>query len=224
VAVVLAVGALAMVVYVRRAPRPQHLPLVTSIDGPSPAQARGILVYLHGRGGGLGRAERMVTRLREAGLPSDFTIVSLEGPFPSGLGHAWGDTAEEQAVSRSRVRARLKDLLGDLGPRRDRVVIAGFSQGAGLAIDTAIEELRIGAVASFSPCLSMLRGALPRRKDLRILLAHGAHDEQCPVEESRSLARVLEAAHKPAQYIEFDGGHVIPAQVVRALAVFAMVP
>jgi len=224
VAVALAVSALTLVVYLRRLPRAQHLPLATSIDGPAVAHAVGVLVYLHGRGGGLGRAERIVARLREAGLPPDFTIVSLEGPFSSGLGHAWGDTAEEQAMSRSRVRARLTDLLGNGGPPRERVVIAGFSQGAGVAIDTAIEEPRIGAVASFSPCLSMLRGALPRRDDLRILLAHGARDTQCPVEESRSLARVLAAARKPAQYIEFDGGHVIPSEVVRALAQFVMVP
>jgi predicted esterase len=224
VAVALALSALAVVVYVRRLPRPQYLPLATSIDGPTPAHAAGVLVYLHGRGMGLGRAERIVARLREAGLPRDFAIVSLEGPFSSGFGHGWGDTAEEQTISRSRVRARLKDLLGNGGPPHDRVVIAGFSQGAGVAIDTAIEEPRIGAVASFSPCLSILRSALPKRDDLRILLAHGAHDTTCPVEESRSLARVLEAGHKPAQYIEFDDGHVVPSVVVRALAAFAMQP
>ena len=62
---------------------------------------------------------------------------------------------------------------------------------------------------------------LPKRDDLRILLAHGNEDAHCPVEESRSLARVLEAAHKPAQTIEFDGGHVIPPEVVKKLAAFA---
>jgi dienelactone hydrolase len=51
----------------------------------------------------------------------------------------------------------LKDLLGDGGPAQDRVVIAGFSQGTGVAIDTAVEEPRVGGVASFSPCLSVLR-------------------------------------------------------------------
>jgi hypothetical protein len=52
------------------------------------------------------------------------------------------------------------------------VVLAGFSQGAGVAIDTAVEE-------------------------------------------SRSLARVLDEAHRPAQYVEFDGPHTIPMVVVR---------
>ena len=70
----------------------------------------------------------------------------------------------------------------------------------------------------------MLRGELPKRDDLRVLLAHGAEDPVCPVEESRSLARMLDEAHKPAQYVEFDGGHTIPGVVVRALAKFATAP
>jgi hypothetical protein len=39
---------------------------------------------------------------------------------------------------------------------------------------------------------------------------------RCPVEESRSLARVLEVANKPAHYVEFDGPYTIPAEVVRS--------
>jgi predicted esterase len=70
----------------------------------------------------------------------------------------------------------------------------------------------------------MLRGELPRRDDLHVLLAHGAADAVCPVEESCSLARMLDEAHKPARYIEFDGPHTIPMEVVRALATFATPP
>lgn len=221
--IVLVLIALA-VLYARRGPRPEHLPLATSIDGPAPAQAAGVIVFLHGRGGSLARAEAIAPQLRQAGLPADFAIVLVEAPFASGLGHHWGDTAQEQATSRVRLRSRLKELLGDSGPPRTRVVIAGFSQGAGVAIDMAVEEPRIGALASFSPCLSVLRGELPKHDDLRILLAHGTHDARCPVEESRSLAGVLEAAHKPAQYIEFNGEHTIPPEVVRALAAFATAP
>lgn len=148
----------------------------------------------------------------------------VEAPYATAFGHQWGRTPEEQATSRARLRARLAELLGDAGPPRARVILAGFSQGAGMAIDTAIEEPRVGAVASFSPCLSWLRGELPKKSDLRVLLAHGTSDATCPVEESRSLARVLEAAGKAAQYIEFDGGHTVPPQVVRALAAFATAP
>ncbi len=118
------------------------------------------------------------------------------------------------------MRSRIRELLGGSG-RRVRLIMAGFSQGAGVAIDLAAEDPSVDTLASFSPCYSHLRGELPKRDGLRILLAHGIHDEQCPVEESRSLAQVLQAAHKPVQYIEFDGGHSVPPQVVRALAALA---
>jgi predicted esterase len=223
-AIVLGVIALLWTYFARWGSRPQFLPLATSIDGPPPARAAGVLVFLHGLGGSLARAEMIVGELRQAGLPSDVAIVLVEGPFSTGFGHSWGNTPEEQATSRARLRLRLQELLGESGPPRARVVIAGFSQGAGVAIDTAVEEARIGALASFSPCLSWLRGELPKRDNLRVLLAHGTRDARCPVEESRSLARALDAAHKPAQYIEFDGEHTVPPEVVRALAAFATAP
>ena len=222
--VALAAVALAVALYWRNGPRPESLPLATSIDGPPPAHAAGVIVFLHGLGGSISRASGIAPSLRDAGLPPDYAIVLVEAPFSTGLGHSWGQTPEEQARSRARLRSRLDELFGDAGPPRTRVTIAGFSQGAGVALDMAVEDRRIGAVASLSPCLSMLRGDLPKRDDLRILLAHGNEDAHCPVEESRSLARVLEAAHKPAQTIEFDGGHVIPPEVVKRLAAFATAP
>ena len=100
-----------------------------------------------------------------------------------------------------------------------QIAIDGFSQGATLALDTAAEEPRIGAIASLSPCYSEKRGLLPSRS-LRFLLAHGSRDARCPVEESRSLAKVLASANKPVRYIEFDGVHEMPREVIEALATF----
>jgi phospholipase/carboxylesterase len=213
--------AVATVAYWRLAPRPAFLPLTTSIDGPAPAHATGVVVFLHGRGGTLARAKEMAARLRAAGLPPDYAIVLVEGPYGGWAGHHWGDTPEEQAATRARLRSLLDALFAEATPPRERVTIAGFSQGAGVAIDMAVAEARIGAVASFSPCLSMLRGELPKHDDVRVLLAHGTADTRCPVEESRSLARVLAAAKRPAEYIEFDGPHTVPPEVVRALVAFA---
>ena len=89
-----------------------------------------------------------------------------------------------------------------------------------MSLEAYLEDRRVGAVASFSPCSSVLRGELPRREGLRVLLAHGSADTVCPVEESRSLARVLERAHRPARYVEFAGPHEVPPEVVRALVAF----
>jgi predicted esterase len=221
---VIAAIAVAALVARRLVPRPAFLPLATRVDGPAPAGAAAVVVFLHGKGGSLKTAELMAKALRGAGLPGDVAIVLVEGPYHTWVGHQWGDTAAQQASSRQRLRQRLRELLGDRGPPPARVIIAGFSQGAGVAIDMAVEEPRIGAVASLSPCRSMLRDELPKRPDLRVLLAHGTADEVCPVEQSRSLARALDEAHRPAQYVEFDGPHMIPLEVVRALARFTTTP
>jgi phospholipase/carboxylesterase len=215
------VAAVTLTLYMRSCPRSTSLPLETAIDGPAPAAAAGVLVLLHGRGGSTSQSSKLVQRLRDAGLPADVSIVLIEGPFPTLFGRAWGDDENEQATSRARVRVRLAELLGAHGPIPTRVVLAGFSQGAGVAGDVAVEEPRVGALASFSPCGFWLRGQLPKRAHLRVLLAHGNRDAVCPVSESRSLAAMLKDAQVPVQYLEFDGEHTVPAEVIRALVVFA---
>lgn len=215
------VALFAFMAYLRLQPRAAALPLETTIEGPDPAHAAGLLVFLHGRGGSNAQSGKLAKRLRDAGLPLDLAIVLIEAPFPTPFGYAWGKDAAEQATSRARVRAKLQELLGAGGPIAPRVVIAGFSQGAGLAGDIAAEEPRIGALASLSACGFWLREALPRRSGLRVLLAHGARDKVCPVIESRSLAAVLKTANVPVRYLEFDGEHEIPPQVIQALVAFA---
>jgi len=216
--------ALAVLLARRLTPRPAFLPLAVQVDGPPPAEAAGVVVFLHGKPGDLATAELMARALRGEGLPGDVAIVLVEGPYHTWFAHQWGDTAAEQASARRRLRERLRELLGDRGPPPARVVIAGFSQGAGVALDTAVEEPHIGRVASFSPCRSRLETRLPERGDLRVLLAHGSSDPVCPVEVSRSLARLLAQAHRQVQYLEFEGPHTVPLAAVRALARFATSP
>jgi predicted esterase len=202
----------------RFVPRPERLGLATVIDGPAPQNAGGVVIFLHGLNRGFNEGRTVARELREAGLPADISIVLIRAPYGHGvLGFSWGDTPEARARSRARIRAELDRLRV---PSRGHVVIAGFSQGATLALDTAAEEPRIGAVASLSPCYSERRGDLAAR-DLRFLLAHGARDTTCPVEESRSLARVLERSGRRVHYVEFDGPHGIPPEVVTALVTFA---
>jgi predicted esterase len=220
---IVAIAATAVVTW-RIVPRPESLPLVTKVDGIVPADAAGVLVLLHGKGGGIEIAERMAQGLRRGGLPSNVTIVLVEGPYHTWFAHQWGDTPAQQASSRRRLRERLRELLGDRGPPPERVVIAGFSQGAGVALDVAVEEPRIGRVASLSPCQSMLRDELPKRAGLRFLLTHGSTDSVCPVDVSRSLARLLDEAHRPVRYLEFDGPHTISLEAANALVAFVTDP
>ena len=212
---VLLLGVIGSFFYWQFVPRPERFGLATIVDGPAPGDAAVVVVFLHGLGRGLGQGEDVARRLRSAGLAPDVSIVIVRAPYRFGLsGFSWGNTPEERARS----RARLRSMIGGLHAR-DRVIIAGFSQGATLALDTAAEEQRIGAVASLSPCYSENRGQLPSR-DLRFLLVHGKGDTRCPVEESRSLAKVLGSMNKPVRYVEFEGEHEMPREAIDALVSF----
>ena len=210
--IALVLGVLGILSYCQFAPRPERFGLAMLVDGPAPSEAAGVVVFLHGLGRGLAQGEEVVRRLRSAGLTRDVSIVIVRAPYRFGIiGFSWGDTPEERARSRVRLRSMLSGLHA-----QGRVTIAGFSQGATLALDTAADEPRIDAVASFSPCYSEKRGQLPSRS-LRFLLAHGTRDARCPVEESRSLAKILASMNKPVRYIEFDGEHEMPREVIEAL-------
>lgn len=207
------------------APRPACLPLAVAIDG-DPHRATRLLVFLHGRGGSLRGTRDIVDRLRAADLPRDVAVVRWEAPYSGWVGHHWGFTSEDQASSRARLREGLDDLIAGRADAEGpvRIIVAGFSQGAGVALDLAVDDPRIDRVASFSPCQSFLRGSLPHRAGLRALLSHGREDTVCPVEESRSLARVLEAAGRPVEYLETDAGHTLPDVALRALVSLATSP
>jgi len=209
-------GSIAILLYWLWAPRSEALGLATIVDGPAPADAAQVIVFLHGYGAGFKQGEEVARELRSAGLPGDVSVVLVQGPYRSGFfDYSWGRNSAEGAQSRARVRSLIADLHAQHG-----IVLVGFSQGAAVALDIAAEEPRIAAVASFSPCSIRSREQLADR-DLRFLLAHGTRDGVCPVDRSRSLAKLLESAKKSVRYIEFDGGHEISHEAIKALAAFA---
>ncbi|MBK9001895.1 MAG: alpha/beta fold hydrolase [Myxococcales bacterium] len=204
--------------YARCGERPAFLALRTEQDGPAPSRAGAAIFFLHGYGGSIGDVRWLRKQLRAAGVGDDVSIVLVDGPYSSGLGRSWGDRADQTAVSVERVRALLADQLpeGSLPPAR--VVIAGFSQGAGIAAEVAAVEPRVGGLASLSSCGFRAREALAKRQDLRSLIAHGSRDSLCSVGQSRALVAELERAGSQVKYVEFDDNHVIPPQVIAALA------
>ncbi len=200
--------------------RPSFLNLRSDVDGPSLDDASAVLFLLHGYGGSISDLKWLRADLRRAGLPDDVAIVSVDGPYSSGLGRCWGNEPNEERRSAERLRALVASKLGDNPLPPARVFVAGFSQGAGIAADLAAVEPRIGALASLSACRFPSRAHLVERTDMRFLIAHGNRDSLCRVSQSQGLVRELEGKGAQVQYIEFAGDHVIPPEVVTALAAF----
>lgn len=202
--------------YSRCGERPSFLALRTDVDGPSLSSARKVLVFLHGYGGSIGSMDWLPGALRKAKLPDDVAVVLVEAPYSAGFGRTWGDDAAQEAKSIERLRALLESSVFDRVPP-GAVVVAGFSQGAGVAADLAAEENRVETVASLSACRFRAKSALLERKSLHMLLAHGKQDSVCSVGQSRQLADELRSAGHDVRFVEFAGDHTIPDEVIDAL-------
>lgn len=123
---------------------------------------------------------------------------------------------------RAEARAQLASLLVALDPDRTRrLVLAGFSQGGMLAMDSALHggrrpnalvllsSTRI-AIADWEPRAAALAG-------LRVLVAHGDGDAELSLRAGELLRDFAIAAGADVTWLPFEGGHQLPFVVWRAL-------
>jgi phospholipase/carboxylesterase len=128
---------------------------------------------------------------------------------------------EGLAEARTLVLALLDEVRRELGANP---ILGGFSQGAMLACDVTLR-------APAPPAgLVMLSGTfltprewtalLPARAGLPIFMSHGQRDPLLPFAFAVQLRDAWRAAGANVDWIEFDDGHGIPAQVAAGLARF----
>jgi len=110
------------------------------------------------------------------------------------------------------------------------LVVAGFSQGAMLALDCVFQPplLAVDALALWSAsrlAFSEWRPALHRLRGVRVELLHGRADANFGVAAGRLLHDALAAEGADVRWATFDGGHEIPlrrpgcrCRLVRAVA------
>jgi phospholipase/carboxylesterase len=125
------------------------------------------------------------------------------------------------AEARTAVLALLDVVRRELGRNP---FLGGFSQGAMLACDVALR-------APTPPAgLVMLSGTfltprewtalLPARASLPIFMSHGERDPILPFAHAVQLRDAWRAAGATVEWIDFDDGHGIPAQVAAGVARF----
>jgi pimeloyl-ACP methyl ester carboxylesterase len=108
-----------------------------------------------------------------------------------GSSGAYGGGRDELRDARAAV-GYLRDRVGEDAP----VLLAGWSFGASVALRTALDDRRVGAVALIGmPVLpnDLTLPPLPEPADLRLfsrpaLLLAGEHDAYCPPEELKRFA------------------------------------
>jgi len=192
--------------------------------GPSPAQARAALILLHGRGAS---AEDILPLGEEAASGLDGVALLA----PQAAGHAWyperflAPIAQNEPYLSSAlgVVAGLVAELGKAGLPPERILLAGFSQGACLALEFAARHARrYGGVAGLSGALigppGGARSLSGNLAETPVYLGCSDRDFHIPlasVEESAGILRTLGASVTASI---FPGmGHTVNSEELAAL-------
>ncbi|MGE0787985.1 MAG: alpha/beta hydrolase [Sandaracinaceae bacterium] len=191
--------------------------------------ARPLVVLMHGYGA---PGDDLVPLGRVLAARANVRVALLAAPIELGPSSRawWTIDLEERPADRGAdrpaglVEAR-RDVLawmarardeGELEPRR--TVIGGFSQGAMLALDAALEaEPSLAGVVMLSGGPvdeARWRGRMSPSRVPRLFMSHGRRDPMLDYEAAMRLQGELVQEGIPVMLHSFDGGHTIPETTV----------
>lgn len=171
---------------------------------------RPLLVMLHGAGSsGKAMVELMAEHAEEAGM----LLIA-----PDSHGRTWDVIDGGFGPDLAAIGAAVEVACG----REDvsHVVLGGFSDGASYALSVGLMDGdRFPRVVAFSP--GFMAPDEMRGRPV-FFVSHGLHDRVLPIGAcSRRIVPRLKRAGYEVQYVEFDGGHAVPAEVARAALAWA---
>lgn len=195
----------------------------------------GSVIWLHGLGADGHDFEPIVPELR---LPTDLALrfvfphapprpVTLNGGM---VMRAWYDIVSLDAEGRADAAgvhestAILDDLIErekTRGIAADKIVIAGFSMGGAIAINTALhtKERLAGmmALSTYLPLPGEIDAANGHR-DLPVFMAHGSFDPMLPMQWGQLSAEKLEEAGFAVEWHEYPMAHAVCPEEIRDIS------
>jgi phospholipase/carboxylesterase len=185
-----------------------------------------LMLLIHGRGADEHDVEPLLSYLDPAGR---FLAVLPRAPLPMPPGYQWYDTIgiPEGGPGFLESVDALDDLLDEAsaehGLARDKAVVAGFSQGAAVALALGLrrsDRPRPAGLLAMSGFLGDVEGLQYDFTDAPpVLIQHGTHDPLIDVHFGRLAAGALAANGVPVVYREYPMGHqVAPESMAEAAA------
>ena len=199
-----------------------HAAQPTAYAGLPPEEATAALVLVHGRGG----SAEDILALAEFVDPRNLTVVA-----PQAAGHTWYPQSFLAPVAanepgRSSGLSVLESIVQELaagGIPPERLVLAGFSQGACLTLEfVARHPQRFGAVAGLTGGLigppGTLGGYQGSLEGTPIFLGSGDPDPHVPWARVEETAAILEQLGAQVELARYPGrAHTINEDEVRHL-------
>lgn len=172
---------------------------------PERLEPRELLVYFHGAGGRAAGGLALVQALAaERGL-----LVRL----PGSEGRTWDLVQGRIGPDVATLDARLAEVMAAYDVRR--IALSGFSDGASYALSLAVANGDlVEQVCAFSPgfCAPLADVGRPA-----VWVSHGTRDAVLPIDLcGRRVVAQLRREGYAVEYVEFDGAHVVTAELVGA--------
>jgi thioredoxin len=203
--------------------------LVTNVVGPPSAER--ILLLVHGYGADEQDLAGLLPYLDPEG---HFLTVLPRGPVAAPPGYSWYDIGAvgaghlTDATFLSSLQ-ELDDLLdaacAEHGLARADAVVAGFSQGGGLAVALGLgrsdrpHPAAVLAMSTYLPDVEGLDYDWDAAAAIPVLVQHGTEDPLIPVERGgRMLAATLADHGVPTTYTEYPMGHAVALESVQEAA------
>ncbi len=197
------------------------------------------IIWLHGLGADGGDFAPMA---EELALPFAVRYVFPHAPqIPVTINNGWVMPAwydiysleiaavQDEAgirLSQARVEALIaREIERSVKP--ERIVLAGFSQGGAIVLQTALRHRdRLGGVLALSTYLPLKESfegeRSPANRDLPIFMAHGRDDTVIPLNAAQRSRQMLEAAGYPTEWHEYPMPHSVCAQEVDDIRAFLL--
>jgi phospholipase/carboxylesterase len=184
-----------------------EVPSAASDDQPLP-----MVVLIHGRGADMNDLADLAPMLdTKSGVRFVFPNAPRAFEAYPGMSFGWtwfdGWPPEHDSVVKS--RGELLQFLDEITAQypTTKLIVAGFSQGAMMALDAGLRRDVAGIIAMSGGLYDVDLPAL--RKDVPVLIAHGEMDDVVPVNYARRARRVLEDAGLDVEYHEYPMGHQV---------------
>jgi phospholipase/carboxylesterase len=185
------------------ASRDGHLLVPQSYDPQTPTP---LVLALHGAGGS---ANGPLAFLGPYAESYGFLLLAVDS-----LGITWDAIRGNYDTDVLFIDRALGETFDRCAVDPARIVVEGFSDGASYALGLGLANGDLfSRVVAFSPGFIPPSDSPPLGRP-EIFVSHGRQDPVLPIDStSRVIVATLQQAGHPVTYLEFDGGHEVPAAV-----------